>query len=181
MRYQDLLTFIEHKMDLRHVYQPVLISALLEATGTATLRQLALALLETDENAITSAEARLLDLPLRKVLQKHGVVSSPAPGLWRLEVEPLTHQQRAALLAACQRRLADFLDKNSPWASTSTGIKHGTPYIVFQKGLPSLRLTGSPAGVGGRRTTGRSGAASSPSPAGRGMKHGMNCSGSRRP
>jgi hypothetical protein len=41
MTFQDLLDFLEHKMSMSHVYQPLLVRALVDAGGAATLRQLA--------------------------------------------------------------------------------------------------------------------------------------------
>ncbi len=37
--YDELLQYIQHEMSMQHIYQPVVIEALLDANGTATLRQ----------------------------------------------------------------------------------------------------------------------------------------------
>jgi hypothetical protein len=41
MTYEELVDFIENKMSMSHVYQPLLIRALVDAGGAATVRQLA--------------------------------------------------------------------------------------------------------------------------------------------
>src|SRR3954466_6064777 len=105
MTYDDMLIFLTEKMSMMHVYQPVVVEALLEANGPATIRQLALALLAADESAMASAEARLRRMPL-KVLKKNGVIQSPAPGLYALTTPPMTHVERATLRAVCHQRLA---------------------------------------------------------------------------
>jgi len=50
MNFSDLIDFIENRMHMSHVYQPLLIRSLVAAGGTATLRQLALAFLVEDES-----------------------------------------------------------------------------------------------------------------------------------
>jgi hypothetical protein len=52
MTFEELVDFIEHKMRMSHVYQPLLIKSLVEAGGTATLRQLANAFLTQDESQL---------------------------------------------------------------------------------------------------------------------------------
>jgi hypothetical protein len=39
MTFEELADFIENKMKMSHVYQPLLIKSLVEAGGTATLRR----------------------------------------------------------------------------------------------------------------------------------------------
>jgi hypothetical protein len=60
MTLAELLDFIAARMDMRHVYQPVLIRALVDAGGTATVRQLAQALLLQDEAELQEYELRLI-------------------------------------------------------------------------------------------------------------------------
>jgi hypothetical protein len=42
MKYEDLVHFLEHQMSMSHVYQPLLVRAVVDPGGTATLRQSAL-------------------------------------------------------------------------------------------------------------------------------------------
>jgi hypothetical protein len=41
MKYEELIDFLEHKMSMSHIYQPLLVRALVDAGGAAALRQLA--------------------------------------------------------------------------------------------------------------------------------------------
>jgi ATP adenylyltransferase len=50
--FQELIDFIENKMSMSHIYQPLLIKTLVEAGGSATLRQMALSFLAEDESQI---------------------------------------------------------------------------------------------------------------------------------
>jgi ATP adenylyltransferase len=57
MTFKELIEFIDNKMSMSHVYQPLAIRALVDADGTATLRQIAVALASQDEAVLSEAEA----------------------------------------------------------------------------------------------------------------------------
>jgi diadenosine tetraphosphate (Ap4A) HIT family hydrolase len=94
-------------MDMRHVYQPVLIRALVDAGGTATVRQLAQAFLLQDEAELQEYEQTIRRMPL-PVLKKRGVVASDGD-LVRLAVPRLKLQDRARVRAACEQRLQEYV------------------------------------------------------------------------
>ncbi len=48
MTYEQLVDFLEHKMSMSHVYQPLLVRALVDVGGVATVRQLAHVFLAQD-------------------------------------------------------------------------------------------------------------------------------------
>jgi ATP adenylyltransferase len=52
MNYQVLINFIQNQMKMSHIYQPLLIKSLVDAGGSTTLRQLALAFLSEDESQL---------------------------------------------------------------------------------------------------------------------------------
>lgn len=102
-----IIEFIRDRMRMSHVYQPLLIRALVRAGGSATLRQLANALLMEDESQLLYYEDRIKKMPL-PVLRSHGIVAS-AGSLVTLNASPLTYEQRAEIELACTQKLADFL------------------------------------------------------------------------
>lgn len=108
MTVEELLDFIEHRMRMSHVYQPLLIRSLLDSGNIATVRQLALELLAEDEGQIRTYEKRIKVMPL-PVLRRHGIVSSEKDGVVRLNVGKLSFEDRARLRAVCERRIGDFL------------------------------------------------------------------------
>ena len=73
MTYEKLLDFLENKMSMSHIYQPLLIKSLVDAGGSATIRQLAFNFLAQDESQLRYYEKRIKDMPLR-VLKRHGVL-----------------------------------------------------------------------------------------------------------
>ena len=50
MTYEELVDFIENKMSMSHVYQPLLIRSLVDAGGAAEVRQLAQVFPSQDES-----------------------------------------------------------------------------------------------------------------------------------
>src|SRR5512145_1248185 len=103
MRFPDLLAFVTTRMRMSHIYQPLLIRALVDAGGAATLRQLAHAFLAQDESQLRFYEQRIKEMPLR-VLAKHGVVQHDGQ-LVSLTVPVLNYVQRAQVKRACEQRL----------------------------------------------------------------------------
>ena len=107
MTFDELVDFIEHRMRMSHIYQPLLIRTLVETGGTATLRQVAMAFLDRDESQIVYYEDRIKKMPL-PVLKRHGVVDRQGD-LISLSVKSLTYQQRAEIMAICEQKLGAFL------------------------------------------------------------------------
>jgi len=52
LTFEELVDFIEHRMRMSHIYQPLLIRTLVDAGGMATLRQVAMAFVHRDESHI---------------------------------------------------------------------------------------------------------------------------------
>ena len=73
LTFEELVDFIERRMRMSHIYQPLLIRTLVETGGTATLRQVAMASLDRDESQILYYEDRIKKMPL-PVLKRHGFV-----------------------------------------------------------------------------------------------------------
>jgi len=94
---------------MSHVYQPLLISFLVESGGAATVRQLAQEFALADEASVLHYEKRIKEMPV-PVLAKRGVISKRAE-LIELQVDKLTYVQSSQIRAACEKRIADFLEK----------------------------------------------------------------------
>ncbi len=106
---ERLRDFLHKKMKMSHVYQPLIIRTLLQADGTATIRQLAQALLMEDESQLLYYEDRLKKMPL-PVLTKHDIVEREG-NLVSLKTEDLGYKERAELRALCEEQLNEFLEK----------------------------------------------------------------------
>lgn len=109
MRYEQLIDFIQNKMVMSHVYQPLMIRALVDCGGSATIRQLAHAFLGQDESQLLYYEKRIKEMPL-KVLTRRGVTEADGQ-LVSLTVPKLTLEQKAHLRMLCEQRLQSFVQK----------------------------------------------------------------------
>ena len=91
-------------MRMSHIYQPVMIKALLENGGEATTDEIAKALLAYDQSQVEYYSLRTKNM-VGKVLTNNGVVEPIKNGRqitgYRLTETTRTEAQRAALQAMC--------------------------------------------------------------------------------
>lgn len=109
MNFENLIDFIENKMKLSHIYQPLLIKSLVESGGTATIRQLAHEFLSQDESQLKYYEKIIKKMPLR-VLHNHEVVSKDGD-LVSLNVKKLSFEEKAQIKMLCEKKLQEFVVK----------------------------------------------------------------------
>ena len=109
MKYKDLIDFLENRMSMSHIYQPLMIKSLIEAGGSATIRQLAHNFLSQDESQLLYYENRIKQMPLR-VLSRHEVVSKDGD-LVSLNTGKLTLEQKAQVKMICERKLQEYVAK----------------------------------------------------------------------
>lgn len=107
LTFEELIDFVNNRMQMAHVYQPLLIRSLARSGGAATLHQLAREMASADEAAVSFYARKIAEMPVR-VLKDRGVVSKDGD-LVSLSVESLNYEQRAAISAACEARVAGFL------------------------------------------------------------------------
>jgi len=107
---EELTHFLRKKMSMQHVYQPVLIRALLQADGAASVRDVARAILGLDESQIRYYERRVRDMPTR-VLQRHGVVERSGDRI-ELCVQYMSAGDREELISICDAKIEEYLDEN---------------------------------------------------------------------
>jgi ATP adenylyltransferase len=109
MTYEELVDFLEHKISMSHVYQPLLVRALVDAGGVATVRQLAQVFLVQDESQLLYYEKRIKEMPL-KVLKRHEVIASDGRVV-SLNANNLTLVQKAHIRMICEQKLQSFVQK----------------------------------------------------------------------
>ena len=109
MTYEQLVDFLELKMSMSHVYQPLLIRALVDAGGAATIRQLAQVFLAQDESQLLYYEKRIKEMPI-KVLKRHEVITVNGQ-LVTLNTKGLTLQEKAHIRMICEQKLQSFVQK----------------------------------------------------------------------
>ena len=114
--FSDLLDFIQNRMRMSHIYQPVMLTTLLRNDGAASVRQIAQQFAQRDE-ALVEYYARITKaMPGRVLGQNHGIVTAVRGErndiiAYRLNgYAELTAAQRERLLQACQARYEAYLD-----------------------------------------------------------------------
>lgn len=116
--FERLKAFLETQMTMSHVYQPVMIRTMLEGGGAATRRQIAAAFLAADLSQLEYYEQVVGNYPgpvlkRRGIVEQDGAVFRLARGIRRMD-----EWQRAALIALCDARVADFVSRRQAaiWA-----------------------------------------------------------------
>ena len=107
MDFADLIDFIDNRMKLSHIYQPLLLRILVDAGGTATIRQIAHGFLAQDESQLRYYENRIKKMPV-PVLKKRGVISKKGE-LVSLNCQKLNFEQKAQVVMSCEKRLQQFI------------------------------------------------------------------------
>ena len=107
MDFKDLIDFIDNRMKMSHIYQPLMLRILVEAGGTATIRQIAHGFLAQDESQLRYYENRIKQMPL-PVLKNRGVISKEGE-LVTLNCKKLTFVQKAQVVMSCEKRLQQFI------------------------------------------------------------------------
>lgn len=109
MKIESLVEFLNKKMAMGSINQPLLIKYLVDAGGTATIRQLASHLLAQDESRIQYYEKRIKEMTLR-VLRNHGVISEGGD-LVTLNLPKLTAEQKARIKMICKQKIQEYVTK----------------------------------------------------------------------
>ena len=108
MTYKEIRDFIENKMRMSHIYQPLLIKTLVESEGISTTRKIALEFLRYDESQIQYYERVVKSMPV-KVLLNHDVITKEKNQV-SLNTETLSFSQRQKLISLCDSKLNEFLE-----------------------------------------------------------------------
>ena len=114
MNYEELMDFIENKMRMTNVYQPIMIEKMLKNGGTASAHSLAKEFLRTDY-AQLDYYVHIVNRWPRDTLKNRGVITESGSGdrerMFTLTASRLTKKQRANLATACRRRLNEYKKK----------------------------------------------------------------------
>jgi len=96
-------------MSMSHVYQPLMVRTILAGGGAATRRQIAASFLGADLSQLEYYEQITKGYPTQ-TLKRHGIIEH-SRGIYRLtdEIQALNEWERAALIALCDAKLADYV------------------------------------------------------------------------
>ncbi len=154
--FQALMGFVRDKMQMQHIYQPVMLNELLSHHGACSIDHIARAFLAHDDSQIEYYGEVTKRMP-GDVLAKRGIVAKEKEGNkiagYRLiGFESLSESEIAELLELCNQRLQTYLAKHgdSIWEhrSKSDGYIPGTlRYEIFKRARYRCELCGTPDGA----------------------------------
>jgi len=140
MDFQELKKFLTKDMRMSHIYQPVMIKAILEAERPLTPVEIGAHFLAYDESQLEYYERITKDMPGR-VLQRHRVVKREN-GKYALGLsEPLTEPEKNELIAICKDKIREYQEKRGSaiWAHRKTN-KEPVPGTVRYEVLKRARF-----------------------------------------
>jgi ATP adenylyltransferase len=129
--FEELVDFVDRRMRMSHVYQPIMLKALLSQDGECTEEEIARSLLQYDRSQVEYYE-RITRNMVGKVLRNHDIVKRdrPSKSYTLNDFELLTQAHIEALLAKCDEKLAQFMQArgDQPWSHrrNSSGYISGT-------------------------------------------------------
>jgi predicted house-cleaning noncanonical NTP pyrophosphatase (MazG superfamily) len=124
MKKPDLIEFLQHRMSMTDVYQPVVIKELILHEGTRTKAELATALAAYDL-AVQEYYERIVTRWPKITLTKHGIIDYERRGsVFRLLPYPDSADARLKAVRICEEKIGDWLEKRksrerAPEAGTS--------------------------------------------------------------
>ena len=107
MTFDQLKTFIEEKMRMSHIYQPVMLMTLLERGGKAFVRDIAASILSHDESQLEYYEKITKEM-VGRVLRNRQVVQKDGQTFELIDFDRLTSEEAAQLTRLCQEKLDEF-------------------------------------------------------------------------
>lgn len=129
MEFQELLDFIQTRMRMSHIYQPVMIRTLLDHQGEADDEQIAKNLLAHDRSQIEYYQQITRNM-VGRVLRGHDVVEKEGKKYRLVGFEKFSSAQKEALREACDQKLSEYIQNrgNLIWSHRrkSAGYISGT-------------------------------------------------------
>ena len=108
--FENLKNFINNKMRMSHIYQPLMLKEIIKSGGKATRRQIASEILNYDESQIKYFSDVVRDLPAR-VLFKHKIINKKRDDYWIDDFELLTENEINQLIELCEKKLNEYIKK----------------------------------------------------------------------
>ncbi|MDC1287389.1 HIT domain-containing protein [Gammaproteobacteria bacterium] len=148
MNYLELANFIEKKMRMAHIYQPVFLITLLENEGKCHQKEIAKALLSHDQSQI-EYYTTITNNMVGKVLRNHEIVyrDKTTKEYSLTNAQSFTNTEREHLITLCKTRLLGFVEKRGKSVYShrrkSTGYISGTiRYEVLKRARFRCELCG---------------------------------------
>ena len=148
--FHDLKDFIQNRMHMQHIYQPVLIKTLLESNNKASVRKLAQSFLQLDESQIDYYKIITSQMPGR-ILKKYNIVSEHNSEYY-LNISNLTDSERSDLISICNQKIKEYVQtkggEREIWIhrmKSTTYVPGTIRFEVLKRAKGKCELCGIPA------------------------------------
>ncbi len=147
MTYEQLADFIENRMRMSHVYQPVMLMTLLSAAGgRGSTTEIARSILAHDQSQVEYYEDVTKNM-VGRVLRGHSIVEKKDDGYYLIGYEDLDDEQIEHLIELCEAKLDEYKTKRGKriWQhrKASAGYISGTlRYEVLKRARFHCELCG---------------------------------------
>ena len=149
--FNALSNFILNEMRMSHIYQPVMLIELLERRGSASVTEIARALLGHDVSQVEYYEHITKNMVGKVLTNSRGITSKEKNQYTLIGSEELTDDERSQLITHCQNKIEEFLGKRGDkvWEHRrkSSGYISGTiRYEILKRAKFRCELCGISAG-----------------------------------
>ena len=110
MFFGELTNFIQNRMRMSHIYQPVMILTLLRNQGRCHESNIAKAILEYDQSQI-EYYTKITNNMVGRVLRNHQIVEKHQQHYTLVDFDTLSPTDIQALITLCEQKLQEYLDK----------------------------------------------------------------------
>lgn len=150
--YVSLKQFITQGMKMSQVYQPVMLIELLQNNGTASVQQIAQAILDRDPTQIEYFSKIVKAMPGRVLTRNRGITDRDGDLYTLKGASELTPEQTEALIGLCMERIETFESKrgDAAWAHRKRGhrpISGSVRYNVLRRAKYRCEACGIAADV----------------------------------
>jgi ATP adenylyltransferase len=152
MTYEQLADFVQNRMRMSHVYQPVMLMTLLRAAGgRGSTTEIARSILAHDQSQVEYYENVTKNM-VGRVLGSHGIVEKRDDGYRLIGYEKLNDEQIEYLIELCETKLDEYKTKRGKriWQhrKASAGYISGTlRYEVLKRARFRCELCGVSADI----------------------------------
>jgi ATP adenylyltransferase len=151
MTYERLADFLQNRMRMSHVYQPVMLMALLRGGGRCSTTEIAKSILAHDESQVEYYE-KVTNNMVGRVMRSHGIVEKDGSGYSLVGYENLDGKQVELLVELCQSKLEEYKERRGrricQHRRVSSGYVPGTlRYEVLKRARFRCELCGVSADV----------------------------------
>jgi ATP adenylyltransferase len=151
MTYKQLADFVQNRMRMSHVYQPVMLMTLLRQSGRCSTTQIARSILAHDQSQVEYYEDVTKNM-VGRVLRSHGIVEKRDHGYYLIGYDYLDDEQVEHLIELCEAKLDEYKTKRGKriWQhrKVSAGYISGTlRYEVLKQAKFRCELCGVSADV----------------------------------